>query len=54
MFLSAMMLLKRGVALISSYINKAQSEEQRQALIQVVELHRSLVTNTNKSALKKC
>ena len=45
---------ERGVALISSYINKAQSEEQRQALIQVVELHRSLVTNTNKSSLKKC
>ena len=45
---------ERGVALISSYINKAQSEEQRQALIQVVELHWSLVTNTNKSSLKKC
>ena len=45
---------ERGVALISAYINKAQSEEQRQALIQVVELHRNLVTNTNKSSLKKC
>ena len=45
---------ERGVALISSYINRAQSEKQREALIQVVELHRSLVTNTDKSSLKKC
>lgn len=45
---------ERGVALISAFINKVQSEEQRQALLQVVELHRSLVTNTNKSSLKKC
>ena len=45
---------ERGVALITAYINKAQSEEQRQALLQVVEFHRELVTNTNKSSLKLC
>ena len=44
----------RGVALISAFINKAQSEEQREALLQVVEFHRSLVSDTNKSSLKKC
>ena len=45
---------ERGVALITAYINKAQSEEQRQALLQVVEQHRDIVTTTNKSDLKKC
>ena len=45
---------ERGVALITSYINKAESEEQRQAMLQVVEFHRALVTTTNKSSLKLC
>ena len=45
---------ERGIALITSFINKAQSEEQRQALLQVVEFHRSLVTNLKKPSLKKC
>ena len=45
---------ERGVALISTYTNMAQSEEQGQALLQVVEFHRALVTNTKKSSLKKC
>ena len=45
---------ERGVALMSGYINKAESEEQRQALLQVVEFHRSLVTDTKKSSLKLC
>ena len=45
---------ERGIALITAFINKAQSEEQRQALLQVVELHRSLVSDTNKSSLKSC
>ena len=43
---------ERGIALISSYINKAESEEQRQVLLQVVEQHRELVKNTNKDSLK--
>jgi hypothetical protein len=45
---------ERGVALISSYINTVESEEQRQALLQVVEQHRELVTGSNKSHLKLC
>ena len=45
---------ERGVALISAFINKAQSEEQRQALLQVVEMHRDQVVSTNKSDLNKC
>ena len=45
---------ERGVALITAYINKVESEEQRQAMLQVVEFHRALVTNTNKSSLKLC
>ena len=45
---------ERGVVLISAFINKAQSEEQREALLQVVEFHRTLVPDTNKSSLKKC
>ena len=45
---------ERGVALISTYINTVESEEQRQALLQVVEQHRELVTGSNKSHLKLC
>ena len=45
---------ERGVALITSYINKVESEEQRQAMLQVVEFHRALVTTTTKSSLKLC
>ena len=45
---------ERGVALITSYINKTECEEQRQALLQVVEFHRNLVKNNNKSSLKHC
>ena len=45
---------ERGVALITGFINMAESEEQKQALLQVVEHHRALVTNTNKSSLMLC
>ena len=45
---------ERGVALITSFINKTESEEQRQALLQVVEHHRAMVTDTKKSTLKLC
>ena len=45
---------ERGVALMIQYINTAQSEDQRQALLQVVEFHRSLIKDTNKSSLKLC
>ena len=45
---------ERGVSLITSFINKTESEEQRQALLQVVEHHRAMVTDTKKSTLKLC
>ena len=45
---------ERGVALMTQYINTAQSEDQRQALLQVVEFHRALIKDTNKSSLKLC
>ena len=45
---------ERGVALISGFINSVESEGQREALLQVVEYHRNLVKDTNKSSLKLC
>ena len=45
---------ERGIAMITRYIDKAESEEQVQALLQVVEFHRALVTNSNKTSLKLC
>ena len=45
---------ERGVSLITTFINKTQSEEQRQAMLQVVEHHRAMVTDTNKSTLQLC
>ena len=45
---------ERGIALITKFVDQTQSEEQRQALLQVVEFHRNLVTSTKKSSLKFC
>ena len=45
---------ERGVSLITTFINKTESEEQRQAMLQVVEHHKALVTDTKKSTLKLC
>ena len=45
---------ERGVSLITAFINKTESEEQRQAMLQVVEHHRSMVVDANKSSLKLC
>ena len=45
---------ERGVSLITAFINKTESEEQRQAMLQVVENHRSMVVDTNKASLKLC
>ena len=42
------------ISLWENYINKAKSEEQRQALLQVVEFHRALVADVKKSSLKNC
>ena len=45
---------ERGVSLITAFINKTESEEQRQAMLQVVEHHRSMVVDTNQASLKLC
>ena len=45
---------ERGVSLITTFINLTESEEQRQAMLQVVEHHRSMVVDTTKASLKLC
>ena len=47
-------LAERGIHLITEYINKSANEDQRQALLQVVEYHRDLVPNLTKKNLAKC
>ena len=47
-------LAERGIHLISEFINKSADENQRQALLQVVEYHRALVPDLNKNNLSKC
>ena len=47
-------LAERGIHLITEYINKSANEDQRQALLQVVEYHRSLVPDLTKKNLAKC
>ena len=45
---------ERGIHLMSDFISRCESEEQRQALFQCVEFHRSLVTDCTKKSLKLC
>lgn len=45
-------LAERGIHLASDYINRVESEEQRNALFQVVEEFRGRVTDLNKNTLK--
>ena len=47
-------LAERGIHLATDFINRLDSEEQREALFQVVEDFRGRVKNTNKSSLKLC
>ena len=47
-------LAERGIHLATEYINRVQSEEQRQALFQVVEEFRDRVQDTGKTNLKLC
>ena len=47
-------LAERGVHLATDFINRVESEEQREALFQVVEDYRSRVKDTSKSSLKLC
>ena len=47
-------LAERGIHLVAEFVNKTENEEQRQALLQVVEYHRSIVPDLTKGSLKKC
>ena len=47
-------LAERGIHLATDYIRRVESEEQRQALFQVVEEFRGRVQDTTKSSLKLC
>ena len=47
-------LAERGINLITEYINKSEDEDQRQALLQVVEYHRNLVPDLTKKNLANC
>ena len=45
---------ERGIAMVTQFVNKVQSEEQRSALLQVVEWHREMVKDTKKASLNLC
>ena len=47
-------LAERGCHMITEFINKTANEDQRQALLRVVEYHRSLVPDLSKKNLTKC
>ena len=47
-------LAERGIHLITQFINKSSNEEQRQALLQVVEYQRNLLPDLTKKNLSKC
>ena len=47
-------LAERGCHLITEFINKTANEDQRQALLQVAEYHRSLVPDLSTKNLTKC
>ena len=47
-------LAERGCQLITKFVDQVHDEEQRQALLQVVEYHRSLVPDCTKASLAKC
>ena len=43
---------ERGIHLTSDFINRVESEEQRNGLFQIVEEFRGRVTDPNKNTLK--
>ena len=47
-------LAERGIHLATDFINRVESEEQREALFQVVEDFRARVKDTTKASLKLC
>ena len=46
--------LLQGVRLITQFINHVQDENQRQALLQLVEYHHKLVPDLTKAGLALC
>ena len=46
--------LLQGVRLITQFINHVQDEDQRQALLQLVEYHHKLVPDLTKAGLALC
>ena len=44
----------QGCHLMTEVVNTVQSEEARQALVQVVEYHRSMIKGFKKEELDKC
>ena len=47
-------LAERGIHLVSEFVNKCEDENQRQALMQLLEYNRSLVTDLTKKSLVNC
>ena len=45
---------ERGIHLMSDFISRCETEDQRQALFQCVEFHRNLVKDCTKKNLKLC
>ena len=45
---------ERGIHLMTDFIKRCESEDQRQAVFQCVEYHRELVPNCNKKNLQLC
>ena len=43
----------QGCHLMTEFVNRVKTEEARQALVQTVAYHRSLVTGTTKKDLEK-
>jgi hypothetical protein len=44
----------QGIRMITEFLNKSNDEEQRQALLQVVEYYRALVPDFKKETLFNC
>ena len=45
---------ERGIRIITDFIDKSENEDQRQALLQVVENYRDQVPDLKKNSFKNC
>ena len=45
---------ERGIRIITDFIDKSENEDQRRALLQVVENYRDQVPDLKKNSLKNC